>query len=214
MYNILFANGKPNAPFVQRLLESNNIPLRNKSTAQKLALDNGVIEHPTAGKPRSDKEKIAIGTSMVKSYKHATKEQKAKRTRGVKDFWTKEENKEKQIAARKKIGDQLQKTIQEGTYLEKSIARFLIQRGYSVQMHASGGVFGNAGLEADMVVTGKGVSVCLEIDGKKHFDLFLDKGMDKLIDTIRADNKKNKIVYRRIVQVFPLDIRIEWSICK
>jgi hypothetical protein len=63
-----------------------------------------------------------------------------------------------------------------------------------VQIHVKGGVFGNTGLEADMVITGKGVSVVVEIDGATHYNpKFLNKGIESLINTIKADNRKNRL---------------------
>jgi hypothetical protein len=193
-YNIYFEDGKPNAPAVQRMLSRANIGQRSKSQAQKLALDTGTAAHPTQGKPRPLDTRLAIGAGVAEEFKRLTKEEKQKRLEGLKKFWSDEDNKEEQEATRYKIGSQLRKAAVEGSYLERAIYKFLIQQGYRVEVHKKDGVFGNADLEADLVVTGKGISLVLEVDGFRHFKKSPNKGIAELAQIIQADQKKNGIV--------------------
>ena len=197
-YDIYFADGKPNAPAVQRMLDRANISQRNKSVAQKMALEMGTAQHPTEGRERTVQERVKIGASISEGYKELTDAQKKKRTRGLRDFWNDKDKTEEQIETRRKIGAKLKLTTLEGTLLEKAIANHLTGLGYTVDIHVKE-CFGNTNLEADIIVSGgkKGhkISAIIEIDGPRHYDAtFMNKGIAKLAETITADNKKNGMV--------------------
>jgi len=183
----------PNAPAVQRCIERMNLPMRNKKQAQRLALETGTATHPTSGRNRTLKERTNISASLAENYKHLSEEDKEKRVKGVKEFWSRKDNIEKQEAARQKTGDQLRRTIQEGTFLEKSVAKFLIQRGYSVEMHAKN-ILEDPSLECDMFVKGKGIVACVELDGPRHWGKFMNRTPDDLAQTIQTDMRKNGLV--------------------
>jgi len=192
-YNLYQPNGAVDSPKVQRALERLNIPIRNKSDAQRLSLEQGFSKPPVQGRARTIEERMKTGATLVESYKKSSDEEKKKRTRGVREFWTNKDNWKKQTETRRKIGDQLQKTIQEGTFLEKSIAKFLIQQGYSVDMHAKG-ILEDPSLECDMLVKGKGVVVCVELDGNRHWGKFMNRTAADLAHTIQVDMRKNGLV--------------------
>ena len=192
-YNLYQKNGSIDAPKIQRLLKKYNFNTRNKSQAQSLALETGSASHPTEGRERTVNEKAKMGAAALDRYAHLTDEQKKEVTKGLKEFWTDKDNKEQQETTRTKIGAQLRKAVVEGTKLEKSIAKFLIQQGYNVELHVS--EFLGTTLEADMVVSGKGVSMVLEIDGPRHWQgLAMGKDPLKLVEVIKADQKKNGLV--------------------
>ena len=45
---------------VERVLKKNGVAIRDKSSAMKLAIENGRSEHPTKGKKRNQESKLAI----------------------------------------------------------------------------------------------------------------------------------------------------------
>jgi len=189
------ANGSPNAMAVYRLLEKHNLPIRNKSDAMKISLEKGVSEHPTEGKVMKASTRLKIGAAASRGFEMMSSEKKAERLKGMRQFWSEDGDKEKQDKIRQKIGSQLRKAINEGTVLEKSIAKFLMQQGYKIEMHVD--KFLGTNLEADMVIKGKGIVVVLEVDGPRHVKCFIDKGQagrEKLAQTIKTDQKKNRLV--------------------
>jgi hypothetical protein len=197
--------GQPNAMLIHRALERAGIPIRNKSEAQKIALAVGTATHPTEGRVRTEEERVKIAVTLVENYKTASEADKKKRRRGVEEFWKDKNNQEAQTEAIRKRSQQLQKTISEGTILEQTLARNCIDWGYSVEMHQSK-IF-NDTLEADMIIKGKGINVCIESDGKRHWDLFMNNTPADLAKIIKTDQKKNGMVLA-MKNVFML--RILW----
>jgi len=186
-------NGAWDAPRIQRLLNKYNINTRSKSEAQALALETGTAEHPTEGRERTVLEKAKMGVAALDRYANMSDAQKKEVTKGLRGFWTDDKKKDQQEATREKIGSQLRKAVVEGTYLEKAIAKFLIQQGYKVDLHVS--EFLGTTLEADMVVSGNGVSMVLEIDGPRHWQgAAMGQDPIKLVEVIKADQKKNGLV--------------------
>ena len=53
-----------------------NIPIRDKSEAQKNALKTGKHKHPTKGAPRPEDTKAKIGNSVMESWENLTDKQK------------------------------------------------------------------------------------------------------------------------------------------
>jgi len=204
-FGFIKPDGTPNAMCIHRALERANIPIRNKAEAQKLALETGKARIPTQGRVRTEKERLRIGVTMIENYKSASETEKKRRRKGVEEFWKNKDNKDAQEEAIRKRGQQLQKTITEGTILEQTLARNLIDWGYNVKMHDSKMFDGE--LEADIVAIGKGISVTIEIDGKRHWGQFMNNTPEDLARIIQTDQKKNGIVLA-IKKMFML--RILW----
>ena len=191
-YGIFFADGRPNHSAVQRMLKRYGIQTRDKSLAQVVALELGTAEHPTEGKARTDEEKLKIGKTLIENFDKLDEKEKERRTKGVKEFWANKDNKEKHIEVRARIGQQLKKAVAEGTFLEKTLVKNLSDWGYRVEVHSSGGFLSGTGLEADLVIWGKGINVVMEVDGPHHYSTkFMNKGVEKLAQTIHTDMKKN-----------------------
>ena len=209
-YGLKQKSGNWDAPKVQRALERNQIPVRSKQAAAKLSLETGASVLPTEGKPMDAKTRVKIGTSMVESYKHLSKEEKKKRTKGVRSFWDNKDNKEEQLAVREKIGAQLRYAVQHGTHLERSISKFLIQQGYTVDMHAKG-ILEDPWLECDMLVRGNGVVVVIEVDGPRHYGKWMNNTPAQLAEIIKTDQKKNGLVLSKPGNVFLLRILYKYG---
>jgi hypothetical protein len=53
------------ANLIRRALIKHGYELRDRSAAQKAALDSGRLSHPTAGRERTDEERTSIGSSVA-----------------------------------------------------------------------------------------------------------------------------------------------------
>ena len=69
---------------IRRTLNKHGIPLKNKSQAQKNALETGRSPHPTEGKKRSLNEKVRISDGLMKYWEEMSKEDKKKRVEQAK----------------------------------------------------------------------------------------------------------------------------------
>ena len=88
-----------------RLAKRFNIPIRDKSTAQSLALKSGRQAHPTKGMIRDEVTKNKIGKSVSKNWEHLSDFEKEYRSQIGKDSWDKKSEFEK-----KKLLKQIQQT--------------------------------------------------------------------------------------------------------
>ena len=61
---------------VRRALKSLGIALRDKSSAQSVAIASGRHEHPTKGKKRTESEKIATSDGMYSYWKEMDDEER------------------------------------------------------------------------------------------------------------------------------------------
>ena len=74
---------------ITRTLKKHGIELRDKSQAQKLALDQGRCKHPTAGKERSLEERVKISSGLVSYWDSITKDERKRRSDQAKERWNK-----------------------------------------------------------------------------------------------------------------------------
>ncbi len=81
---------------IRRVLIKNGVQIKTKSEAQKNALNTGVKDHPTKGKPRTDKEKIKIGKSVSSSWKNLSDKEKQLRVEKSKERWKNMPEKQKE----------------------------------------------------------------------------------------------------------------------
>ena len=65
---------------ITRTLKKHGIALRDKSQAQKLALDQGRCEHPTAGKERSLEDRVKISSGLVSYWDSISKDERERRS--------------------------------------------------------------------------------------------------------------------------------------
>lgn len=127
-----FFNTYPNK--IRRVLVKNGVELKDKSEAQKNAIKHGKAIHPTKGKTRSKEDKIKISS-------------------GIKNYWSKMDEKtykekvEKSKLRWENMGEQ-QKTFmlesaikaiqvagKEGSKLEKFLYEEIVKGGYAVEFH-------------------------------------------------------------------------------
>ena len=202
-------NGTADAPKIQRALLRYNIPIRSKSEAQTRSLKQGFSKHPTQGRTRTLSERLSIGVAVKDEYRLLSDDKKKQRAKHLREFWNNKDNQKAQQEVRRKIGEQLKKSVREGTYLERSIAKFLIQQGYSVVLHAKH-ILDDPSLECDMLVTGvgknQGVTLVIEVDGGRHYQKWMNNTPHQLAEIIKADNRKNGLVISKPGNTFMLRI--------
>ena len=80
---------------IRRLLIKNGCQLKDKSTAQKNALKQGIASHPTEGKKRSEKTKFKISESQSKVWDNLSEEEREQRALIGKEAWNKKTDEEK-----------------------------------------------------------------------------------------------------------------------
>lgn len=150
---------------IRRALKSAGYTLRNKSDAQKAALQSGRHKHPTKGVGHSEKTKEKLGDSMIGFYDNLPEQEKQKRKRKAKEIWENKNWVEKdEFQYRAKEG--VRKAAKEGSKLEQYIYDKLLQNDYTVRFHRKHQL-ANKLLHIDLLLPKLGVAI--EIDGPSHF---------------------------------------------
>lgn len=171
---------------IRRELKKLGFKPRNKSEAQKLALQSGRHKHPTRGTERSESTKIEISNAMAKSWQNVSEEERARRTEVSRKQWEALSDDERTLF-RKNAAEAVRKASREGSKLEKYLKTELQNSGLSVIYH-SDDIIPNEKLQTDLYLPG--IKVVIEIDGPSHF--YPIWGEEALQRTIEADNKKNQ----------------------
>lgn len=169
---------------ITRYLKKWGVKLKNKSDAQKIALDSGRFIHPTQGKKRDDAVKNKISNSMADCWDKISDSEKQKRSEKAKANWdnlTDEQKKTLQESAHKAI----RISAKEGSKLEKYLYENLTYNGFQVIFHKKE-LIPNNKLEVDIFVSDK--KTAIEIDGPSHFLPIW--GEDKLLKTKASDMQK------------------------
>jgi len=172
---------------IERILKKNGIKLRSRSEAQKLALESGRNEHPTKGRKRTQEEKLKISDGVHKNWKNMDEEKRQEFKEGAKERWNNMSG-EKKRQMQELAGRALHQTSKEGSKIEKSLQKMLMEMGYDVIMHKKNLIEGN--FEIDLFLPA--LNTIIEVDGPQHFlPVF---GELKLQETIKADSKKNGLL--------------------
>jgi len=176
---------------VRRTLIKNGYKLKNKSEAQENALQSGRCEHPTAGKKRTEDEKLKISEGMENHWESMTKEERQGRVDQAKERW-----KNMDAAQRDKMcklaTDAIRKAGREGSKLEKFVADKLRTNGYTVDFHNKN-LIPNEKLEIDLYIPS--LKTIIEVDGPSHFLPIW--GEEKLQKQIKADLQKSGRILSR-----------------
>lgn len=164
------------------------INIRDKSEAQKNALDSGKHKHPTRGITRDVETKTKIGKSMIKSWSGLSKKELEQRKLKAKENWEKLNEDEKQYILQK-ANDAVRKSSKEGSKLEKFILNCLLKDGYKVIFHQEQ-TLSNTKLQIDLAIPS--INTAIEIDGPSHF--LPVWGNQALERNIKYDNKKEGLI--------------------
>jgi very-short-patch-repair endonuclease len=173
---------------IRRDAKKFKIQIRNKSEAQKNALDNGSHKHPTKGQKRSENIKNKIGKSVLEKWESLDKSELNIIKQKAKDRWEKLSDDEKEN--RKSAAIQaVRKTSKTGSKLENFIYTKLIKNGYKADFHKEQ-TLSNTKLQIDIFIPS--LNIAIEIDGPSHF--LPVWGNDTLQKNIKYDNKKTGLV--------------------
>ena len=173
---------------IRRLLIKNGVELKDKSEAQKNAIQTGKSTHPTMGKKRSQEEKLKISRSIKNYWSDMDDQTYDSKVKQAKKRWENMPD-----ADKNKMLDAAIKAIQiagkEGSKLEKYLYKELTNAGYRVDFHKKY-LIQNENLEIDMYLPD--LKTIIEVDGPSHFLPIW--GEEKLQKQIKADNNKSGLI--------------------
>ncbi len=176
---------------IRRALNTLGVDLRDKSSAQTVAIESGRHEHPTRGKKRTEAEKVAISNGMASYWENMEEEEKKRRSDISKKQWA-EMSEEDKANLRKLAAEAVRKASKEGSKIEKFIYEGLTKIGYDVIFHKRG-LVANQNLEVDLFIPA--LNTAIEIDGPAHFLPIW--GEESLNRHIRADAQKAGLLMNR-----------------
>ena len=170
---------------VRRALIKAGVAMRDKSEAQKNALEKGTAVHPTKGKKMSDETKLKVSEKASAVWKNLTPQELEGRKEVLRKRWelkTEEEIRDMQSKAAAAISA----AGRDGSKIELFLVNELTALGYNVLFHKKG-IIPNTELEPDLIITD--YKTVIEIDGPGHFLPIW--GQDTLNKKIASDNEKN-----------------------
>jgi len=173
---------------VRRAIIKSGRKPKNKSEAQKVALDNGRSTHPTEGRERTDEEKLKISSTLVTYWENMSDEDKEIRVQALKDRWEAMSDVQKH-RMRQLATEALKEASNKGSKIENKIYEVLTKAGYSIEFHKKD-LIRNDKLEIDLYIPE--LKTIIEVDGPSHF--LPVWGEDKLRRQIDADARKDGLV--------------------
>jgi len=173
---------------VRRDAISLKIKIRDKSEAQKNALNTGKHKHPTKGTIRSEDTKNKIGKGVMISWDNLSESEMQERKNKAKQNWENLSKDEKQHML-KLANNAVRETSKVGSKLEKYILSNLIKNGYKVDFHKEQ-TLSNTKLQIDLFISS--INTAIEIDGPSHFEPVW--GDEALKRNISYDNKKEGLI--------------------
>jgi very-short-patch-repair endonuclease len=165
-----------------------DIPIRNKSDAQKLALESGRHDHPTKGKIRSEETKNKIGMSVLESWENMDQSELLRRKQIATDNWNKLSEDDKYNILHS-ANEAVRKAGKLGSKLEIFFMERLIEDGHKVEFHKEQ-VLSNTKLQIDLFLPM--IRTAIEVDGPSHFEPVW--GDDTLKKNQKYDTKKNGLI--------------------
>jgi very-short-patch-repair endonuclease len=164
------------------------IALRDKSVAQKTALNSGRHKHPTKGTEREETTKQKIGQSVMMSWDALSVSEKNKRQETARHNWNNlsQDIKDNILTSANQAVRQASKT---GSKLEKYLLSKLMNDGFKVEFHKEQ-ILSNTKLQIDLFLPT--MDIAIEVDGPSHFKEVW--GKDALKKNIKYDNKKTGLI--------------------
>jgi very-short-patch-repair endonuclease len=173
---------------IRRDAKSFGIAIRDKSEAQKNALNNGNHKHPTKGKQRDIETKIKIGQGIIKSWENLSEEEINNRKNKAKKQWEQLSTDDRANLVHS-ANVAVRESSKHGSKLEKFLFKELINAGYEVHFHQEQ-TLSNTKLQIDIFLPK--LNTAIEIDGPSHF--LPVWGQDVLDRNIKYDNKKTGLL--------------------
>lgn len=155
---------KTNPNRIRRGAKKLGIPARNKSEAQKAALEAGRTTSPTAGKTLSPETKEKISSRLEANWKNITPEDREKRASAQRErFLSQPADKLKEM--RSKAAKAIRAAVDQGSKLERAILIYIRDKGLKAEFHRKN-LVANERLEADIYLPD--LRVIVELDGINH----------------------------------------------
>lgn len=173
---------------VRRDAKKFNIAIRNKSEAQKNALDNGNHKHPTKGTNRSEETKNKIGLKVLQNWQNLDDSELERRKQEAQKRWNALSEDQKQNFT-KLANTAVRESSKKGSKLEKYLFTELLSLGYKVDFHKEQMLL-NTKLQIDLFLPE--LNIAIEVDGPSHF--LPVWGEDALKRNIKYDNKKSGLI--------------------
>lgn len=173
---------------IRRELIYYKIPLRNKSDAQKMAIELGRTNHPTKGTKRPTATKEKIGEQVSASWKSIDKEERERRSNIARKQWD-EMSEEQKESFRSKAAKAVRYAAEHGSKTEQYLNIQLKNNGYHVEFHKEG-LVSNEALQIDLYLPD--LKTAIEVDGPTHFLPIW--GEENLIKHEKADQHKNGLL--------------------
>lgn len=164
------------------------IPIRNKSEAQKNALQTGKTKHPTLGTERSDEVKSKIGLGIAKSWDEMPEDKKNILRDKKREQWNSLSEHQKANML-KSANNAVRVASKVGSKLEKHILNNLLSNGWKVDFHKEQ-ILSDTKLQIDIFLPT--INTAIEIDGPSHFVPVW--GDDALKKNIKYDQKKEGLL--------------------
>lgn len=184
------------------------IKIRDKSEAQKNALNTGKHSHPTKGKNRSEETKQKIGDAVLKSWEVLDAEILAQRKLKAKQNWENMTN-DKRLYIQQKANEAVRESSKKGSKLENFLVNELIKDGYKIQFHQEQ-VLANTKLQIDIMIPS--MNVAIEVDGPSHFAPVW--GDDTLKKNIKYDQKKTGLILGKGLALIRIKQSMDYSISR
>lgn len=165
-----------------------HIKIRDKSEAQKKALQNGRVAHPTKGKKRSEETKEKIGMGILNVWENMSEKEYKKRQKKAKENWEKRTDDEKEQMLRQ-ANQAVRVASKEGSKLEKYLLDSLIADGFKTEFHKEQSLV-TTKLQIDLFLPK--LNVAIEVDGPSHREEVW--GKDALARNIKYDTKKTGLI--------------------
>jgi len=164
------------------------IKIRDKSEAQKNALQTGKADHPTKGKNRSEETKNKIGLSVMSVWDNMDEATLQQRKDNARKNWEKLSDIEKENML-KQANTAVRQASKTGSKLETFILNALLKDGYRVDFHKEQTLV-NTKLQIDLFLPT--LNVAIEVDGLSHFEPVW--GQETLNRNKGYDNKKTGLI--------------------
>ena len=180
---------------IRRDAKKLNVEIRNKSDAQKNALNSGKHKHPTKGTIRDNETKTKIGLQVLNSWASLSEAELQVRKQKSKAQWDSMTEDEK-ANMRQAANSAVRNTSKHGSKLEKFLLNRLINDGYRVDFHKEQ-LLSNTKLHIDLFIPT--MNLAIEVDGPSHFQPVW--GDDALAKNKKYDVKKNGLLIGKGVKL-------------
>lgn len=165
--------------------------IRDKSAAQKNALQSGKHTHPTKGKERSASTKQKIGKGVMQSWEGLSESEMEERRQRAKLNWDQLDHDVK-VNMQQSAIKAVRESSKTGSKLEKFIHKELLGLGYQVEFHKEQSLV-NTRLQIDIFLPT--INTVIEVDGPSHFEPVW--GEQSLARNVGYDQKKEGLITGR-----------------